>query len=86
MSHLAHRFWTQTKIGQDEETMMKIVSGVLSPVVTVHMQDTCVMVHPGKSAQVQHIVECGPATDVMLAALQYNQAKEVTSLLAARRD
>lgn len=56
---------------------MKIVSGVLSPVVTVHMQDTCVMVHPGKSSQALHVVECGQATDSLLTSLQYSQAKEV---------
>eukprot|EP00892_Ulva_mutabilis_P012894 jgi/Ulvmu1/9978/UM059_0027.1 len=71
------RFWSQTKTGQDEEAMLKIVPGVLNPVVTVHMQDTCVMLHPGKPGQVQHLVECGPATDVLLTSLQYNQAKEV---------
>lgn len=56
--------------------MLKI-SGVLSPVVTVHMQDTCVMVHPGKSSHAQQIIECGQTTDTLLTSLQYSQAKEV---------
>lgn len=70
------RTWNQTKHGQGEDAMVKLVSGVLTPIATFHTPHTCVLVHDGKAGQ-KKVLECGVCTDALLKSLQYSQSKEV---------
>jgi hypothetical protein len=70
------RFWTQKKVGQDEEAIKSHSTNTLAPIASISMDGACVLVHSPDKAE-PRIVEGDTNTEHFLRALQYNQSKEV---------
>ena len=70
------RFWSQRKVGQDEEQIKQVVVGVLAQVASINVDGACVLVHTPDETD-PRVVEGDKNAEQFLRALQYNLAKEV---------
>lgn len=75
-ANVRFRFWSQRKVGQDEEQIKQVVVGVLAQVSSINIDGACVLVHTPDKAD-PRVVEGDKNAEQFLRALQYNLAKEV---------